>query len=104
MKIYPDEIKLGIADKIRTSAKLSSKIIPMKMSEEKLAVAKTFAERAIASNYDLYPLQDIMVSAGWNLNDDVFQKQDLWEAKATPVNKHVDLDHDVEQVIGHIIG
>ena len=50
-------------------------------------------ERVLASvsnrpiQKDLYYLNSILVSAGWNKNDDVFDVADLWAARETPIDK-----------------
>lgn len=52
---------------------------------------------------DLYYLNSILVSAGWNKNDDVFDVQDLWDARDTPVDKPFNYMHDDSDIIGHMI-
>lgn len=53
---------------------------------------------------DLYYLNSILVSAGWNKNDDVFGVNELWNARNTPVNKQFNYMHDDTDIIGHITG
>ena len=53
---------------------------------------------------DLYYLNSILVSAGWNKNDDVFGVNELWAARHTPVNKQFNYMHDDSDIIGHITG
>lgn len=52
---------------------------------------------------DLYYLNSILVSAGWNKNDDVFDVADLWAARETPVDKPFNYMHDETDIIGHMI-
>ncbi len=52
---------------------------------------------------DLYYLNSILVSAGWNKNDDVFSVADLWTARDTPVDKPFNYMHDESDIIGHMI-
>jgi len=51
---------------------------------------------------DLYGLQSILVSAGWNKNDDVFSALDLWNSRNTPVDKPLNYMHDGTDIIGHM--
>lgn len=52
---------------------------------------------------DLYYLNSVLVSAGWNKNDDVFGIKELWDAKDTPVDKQFNYMHNDADIIGHII-
>lgn len=51
---------------------------------------------------DLYHLRSVMVSTGWNLNDDYFDPQETWSARYTPVNKPFNYEHNESDIIGHI--
>lgn len=53
---------------------------------------------------DLFPVRSILVSVGWNKNDDYFTPEELWKAKDTPVHKPFNLFHDQTDIIGHITG
>jgi hypothetical protein len=50
----------------------------------------------------LYYLKSILVSTGWNKNDDVFDPKELWEAKSTPEDKPFNFMHNEKDIIGHI--
>jgi len=52
---------------------------------------------------DLSLIVSILVSAGWNLNDDVFAKEELWKAKLTPIHKPMNDEHDESIILGHIV-
>lgn len=71
-----------------------------KLLLSKVALAYT-NDRPIQS--DLYYLNSILVSAGWNKNDDVFDVADLWAARETPVDKPFNYMHDETDIIGHMI-
>lgn len=43
---------------------------------------------------DLLPMESVLVSTGQNLNDDVFVKEELWKARATPILKPVNWEHN----------
>jgi hypothetical protein len=51
---------------------------------------------------DLYYLKSVLVSAGWNKNDDVFSTRALWAARNTPKEKPFNFMHDDTDIIGHM--
>ena len=51
---------------------------------------------------DLYYLNSVLVSAGWNKNDDVFSTRALWGARNTPKEKPFNFMHDDSDIIGHM--
>lgn len=53
---------------------------------------------------DLFYLQSILVSTGWNKNDDVFDPQETWIARNTPEDKPFNFMHNEKDIIGHITG
>lgn len=52
---------------------------------------------------DLALVVAILVSTGWNLNDDVFVPSEVWRAKATPIHKPMNDQHDGSKILGHIV-
>ena len=114
MKIYAQEEKDGIADLIKNNTVACCAIAetdnnPSTESVEKLQ--KVLAENsenndlALAENkeqIDLYYLKSILVSTGWNKNDDVFDPTELWEARSTPEDKPFNFMHNEKDIIGHI--
>jgi len=60
--------------------------------------------KANPNQLDLYYLNTILVSVGWNANDDIFSKEALWDSKDTPQDKPFNLEHQPETIIGHITG
>ncbi|MBY0525593.1 MAG: hypothetical protein K2R98_19465 [Gemmataceae bacterium] len=61
--------------------------------------------RAKATNegqFDLFYLKTLLVSTGWNLNDDVFDLGEVWAARKTPEDKQFNYEHDCKDIIGHI--
>ena len=112
MKIYKSEIEAGLEDAIKANASIaySSPVsfytpnIEQKESIKNLVVAQ---DKAISENkdqYDLYYLSSILVSTGWNKNDDVFDLNETWGAKDSPVDKQFNFMHDESDIIGHITG
>jgi uncharacterized coiled-coil protein SlyX len=53
---------------------------------------------------DLFYLDSILSSVGWNANDDVFDPEQMWAARNTPEDKQFNYMHDESDIIGHITG
>ena len=60
--------------------------------------------QANQNDYDLHYLKTILVTTGWNKNDDVFDKAEVWIARNTPEDKPFNYEHDCSKIIGHITG
>lgn len=106
MKIYNYEINDGISDAINDKNSIAfechiledNKFIPdVEQTNQSFAFVGTEKQK------DLYYLNSVLVSAGWNKNDDVFGVMDLWDARHTPVNKQFNYMHDDSDIIGHMI-
>lgn len=67
---------------------------------ERLGIAKAENKDQI----DLYYLESVLVSTGWNKNDDVFMTTATWEARGTAEDKQFNFMHDENDIIGHITG
>jgi hypothetical protein len=114
MKIYKSEIEAGLEESIKSSASIaySSPVniyLPSKKQKttiKELVIAQNESLEATADKdqFDLYYLNSILVSTGWNKNDDVFGLEDAWSAKDSPVNKQFNFMHDESDIIGHITG
>lgn len=108
MKIYKSEINDGIADTIQANASIAycQPIFKTQLSEADV-VSLTKAAQALTNPIqftDLYPTDSILVSTIWNLNDDVFDKEEVWEARKTPEDKPSNLNHAERDIVGHITG
>ena len=108
IEIFQNEIKDGLQDAItsgNTVAYVSTALphVPQETEEEK---AKLFAlNNAKGTNleqFDLYYLKSVLVSTGWNNNDDVFDIGETWAARNTPEDKQFNFMHDETDIIGHI--
>ncbi len=102
---YKAEIKDGLGEALaQCSIAYVSQLHPAPKSFLTQSVVDKF-QLTLAENtdFDLYPVYDIMVSTGWNQNDDVFLGQYVYEAKATPKDKPFNLLHKPRQILGHII-
>jgi len=109
MKIYAKEIEDNLSDVIEKNQTIAlncnilSKDISEKLSlEEKTQEAFASLSTTQEKQVDLYYLNSVLVSAGWNKNDDVFGSTQLWEARNTPVNKQFNYMHDETDIIGHM--
>lgn len=52
---------------------------------------------------DLALIVAILVSTGWNLNDDIFTPEEVWKARQSPLHKPMNDNHDDTKILGHIV-
>jgi len=112
INIYEQEISDGIADQISNNsiycqsiAKTSEILFPELKSltdEELQEIGCSMAGNK--GQFDLYNLESVLVSTGWNKNDDVFDRKELWLARETPEDKPFNFMHNEKDIIGHITG
>ncbi len=62
------------------------------------------ASLANPNQIDLFYLRSVLVSTGWNNNDDVFMPEEVWPARKTPEDKQFNNMHNETDIIGHITG
>jgi hypothetical protein len=108
MKIYPQEIKDGIAELVQSEASVAY-CSPANLIDEASNNCVSFAETVKAESanpkqIDLYYIKSILVSTGWNKNDDVFDPSQTWAARNTPEDKQFNFMHNENDIIGHITG
>ena len=102
IKIYQQEIKDGLADLIKSQASIAYCSLP---TVHKTVDNPDICQKILAENKnqkDLFYLESILVSTGWNKNDDVFLSANTWAARSTPEDKQFNLMHDENDIIGHI--
>ncbi len=118
MKIYESEINDGLGDLLSKSNSIACcavaetykpEVPPNEITKLKKIIAKNSDDQdlTVAQNenqIDLYYLKSILVSTGWNKNDDVFDPNELWTAKDTPEDKPFNFMHNEKDIIGHITG
>jgi len=105
IKIFQNEIDDGIGELVKSTASVAYCSEAIKADAFKVPV--TIADRAFAENkdqIDLYYLESVLVSCGWNKNDDVFLPEATWAARNTPEDKQFNFMHDENDIIGHITG
>ena len=112
IKIYEKEIADGIGPLVQSTASIAycSEATLHKGNFEaakSLITDQDVLDRVLAENkdqVDLYYLESVLVSTGWNKNDDVFVTQSTWDARNTPEDKQFNFMHDENDIIGHITG
>lgn len=112
MKIYQQEILDGLSDAIRAQASVAycapAVLVHVDDSPKKTSWESDFIRKVRASSnpnqIDLYYIKSILVSTGWNKNDDVFDPQQTWAARKTPEDKQFNFMHNENDIIGHITG
>jgi hypothetical protein len=110
IKVYDIERECGLEDQIRSQASVAFSA-PVAGNFDSLK-AKNLANAsesileitsAAVNDPDLYNVFSILVSTSWNRNDDIFDKEEVWAARQTPVFKPTNLEHDEKQMVGNIV-
>lgn len=113
IKVFPVEIRDGLQEVIASNSSVahcspvSVKLADKKILQAIMAGNKDLIEKVLAENADqrdLFYLESVLVSTGWNKNDDVFRNNEMWEARSTPEDKQFNFQHDENDIIGHITG
>ena len=108
MKIYAQEKKDGLDSQMKSEASIALTCGVLTNSDhgtDETALAKILASGpSNPDQRDLYYLNSVLVSTGWNKNDDVFDTEEVWAARHTPVDKQFNVMHNENDIIGHITG
>ena len=111
MRIYRQEKVDGLEAAIASNNSLAFQSIITESEDvgkaEVLAKASKGLDSTLATNegqLDLHYVNTILVSTGWNKNDDVFSSEEVWAARNTPEDKPFNFEHDPSDIIGHITG
>lgn len=104
MQIFEQEKLDGLEEQIRTQASVTYACLVEKGSENTFSASDKKELKSIAglNDNDLYYTQSILVTTSWNKNDDIFDKDEVWLARATPIHKPTNLEHDENSIVGHI--
>lgn len=70
---------------------------------ESTSTVSTVEELLGQEHPDLALVVAILVSTGWNRNDDIFTPEEVWRAKSSPLHKPMNDNHDAEKILGHIV-
>jgi len=115
MKIYRQEIEDSVSELVKASSSIAycmpatllskdSSIEAESSNKMNFDIDKIKASSANPEQIDLYYIKSVLVSTGWNKNDDVFTPQATWSARNSPEDKQFNLMHDENDIIGHITG
>ena len=112
IKIYQREIDDGIGELVKTTASVAycseaTLNTTTRDTAQDVISDKDILEKVLAENkdqIDLHYIESVLVSCGWNKNDDVFLAKATWEARNTPEDKQFNFMHDENDIIGHITG
>lgn len=100
MQIFEQEKQDGLEEQIKANASFTYACEIEKSSETKPKEIKAIAG---VTDKDLYYTQSILVSTDWNRNDDIFDAKEVWAAKDTPEHKPTNIEHQENQIVGHIV-
>lgn len=100
-------MEAGLAEQIQASASIAyltqvSFALPEQVPQK--LIDKYLLSKGGAKDFDLHYLRNILVSVGWNKNDDVFDPTETYSARHTPEDKPVNYEHNFADIIGHTIG
>lgn len=102
MKIYDAEKNVLKPDQDHLTATVTAKIdlveAPRHLKKKKDKKTKSTDDKSLV----LANIRSILVSSGFNLNNDVFLPEELAQAIDTPVDKPINLEHDEVTIIGHM--
>ena len=111
MEIYKSEIEAGLSDLLKNNSVAycaQANLHKGDLESAKISISNAdVLEKVVAQNkdqVDLYYLESVLVSTGWNKNDDVFSSAETWAARNTPEDKQFNYMHDEDDIIGHITG
>jgi hypothetical protein len=109
MKIYNQEILDGLTETIKAQASVAYCAPAVLINENSsLNHSRHIVNKLKASSnpnqIDLYYIKSVLVSTGWNKNDDVFDNKQTWAARNTPEDKQFNFMHNENDIIGHITG
>lgn len=93
--IYEQEKKDGIEELMLAKASISFE------SEIKPNIGAGIAKASI-SDPDVFYMESILASVGWNVNNDVFSREEIWNGRNTPVHKKFNFMHNEKDIIGSI--
>jgi len=109
--VFAAEKEAGLEHKIRSQSSIAFHA-PVAAYDGTIADDPTFQPKvenllelaeAAVDDPDIHHVFSILVSTVWNKNDDIFNKDEVWAARATPRFKPTNLGHDEKQIVGGII-
>lgn len=109
MKIYQQEILDGLSEQVKTQASIAYcapavLATDAEASSWDLDLINKIKASSNPNQIDLHYIKSVLVSTGWNKNDDVFDYKQTWSARSTPEDKQFNFMHNENDIIGHITG
>lgn len=111
IQVFPVEEQLGLADAVRSNTCLAyaSKLVQADQFAVPSALMATLQKSSASSlakhnELCLHYLKTILVTTGWNKNDDFFERLETWAARHTPEDTPLNYEHQCDQIMGHIVG
>jgi hypothetical protein len=101
--VYKYEIAHGIAEKVKSNASVAYTSKITEFSDNfNIDILLNSSASANPNQIDLFYLESVLASVGWNANDDVFDIQESWGARNTPIDKPFNFMHNEKDIIGHL--
>ena len=112
MKIYKQEKIDGISEQVKSQLSVAycapASVVSKDEAESVVSSENPTVKKLLAQSnpdqIDLFYLESVLVSTGWNKNDDVFDSNQTWAARNTPEDKQFNFMHNENDIIGHITG
>lgn len=101
IQIFPQEVSDGLEASIKSNSIAYLSLPIQKAIEDCKPFPRAIAE-ANPNQIDLFYIESILASVGWNINDDVFEAMELWASRDSAVDKPFNYMHDESDIIGHI--
>lgn len=109
--VYAAEREAGLEAKVRANASVAYAMeaqlagpAPANLSKRTLARLMGRVKATNEGQPDLHYLTTVLVTTGWNKNDDVFDRVETWFARHSPEDKPFNYEHNQDDIIGHITG
>lgn len=104
--VFKAELDAGLEELVKSNSSVAytTKIIPSEEFTVSDVVRQHIQAKASTANATLHYLKTLLVSTGWNNNDDYFDTLETWVARHTPEDTPFNYQHECDQIIGHIIG
>lgn len=101
VQVFAKEIEDGISEKIINDNSIAFASDCRLISKDEI---KNISKADIENfDPDLFFFESVLCSTGININDDIFEKSELWKAKSTPIYKKINFSHNEKDIIGSMI-
>lgn len=101
LELFEQEIKDGLSNCLANHS-IAYTLDITSLKDETLADVKKWVATASIEQPDLFYMDSILATLGWNLNDDIFLKDEVFSARNTPVDKPFNKMHVQDDIIGHM--